>query len=244
MTPQRKDLMPLSLLPAQLERKEWARMLVTASGKPLTPRILMNIEEAGHEQEPGEELTHQVSLVIDCSNSMSRKDKMPQARRGALQFAREALRKGYLVSLIGFASDAMQLRGPVESLEEIRQVLAGMKAGKGSTNMAVAIRLARGQLSHAHGERVMCLVTDGQPDSEKEALAEAEAAKQLGMEIMTIGTDDAKKAFLEQLASCHELSAKVSSHELEQGMVNMAKRLPLLPAPKRIGTTTPSLPQV
>ena len=214
---------------AHLEQKDWARTLVAATGQPLTPRTIMNVPEPGQKQE----LTNQVCLVIDCSNSMSRKDKMQQARRGALHFAREALSKGYLIGLIGFASDAMQLRGPKENLDEIRQVLAGMKAGKGSTNMAVAIRLARGQLSHARGERVMCIVTDGQPDSDREALAEAEEAKGFGMGIITLGTDDADKAFLERLASCCTLSAKVASHELERGMLNMARLLPMLPAPGR-----------
>ena len=226
-----KRLMPISTLPAHLQQKDWARTLVAASGKPLAPHAIMNVREP--DQEQGRELTRQVEIVIDCSNSMSRKDKMQQARRGALQFAREAQGKGYLVGLIGFASDAEILLEPTESLEGIRQGLGQMKAGRGSTNMADGIQTARELLADERGEKVMCIVTDGQPDDDELALAEAAKAKQLGIEIMTIGTDDADRAFLERIASRHELSAKVESHELEKEMVNMAKMLPMLPAPKR-----------
>ena len=221
---------------AHLGNKDWARILVASTGKAITPRVNQPVNHA--------EQVREVYLVIDCSNSMSRKDKMQQARRGALLFAREARNKGYLVGLIGFASEAAHLLEPTESLEGIRQVLGQMKAGKGSTNMAHAIQVAREHLAREHGERVCVLVTDGQPDNDRATLSEAEQAKAIGVEIMTIGTDAADRAFLEQIASRHELSAKVASDELEQSMVAMAKLLPMLPAPKRIGTPTLRLPQL
>ena len=219
------NLTPVGNLPASLQQKDWARTLVAASGKPLMPQG-MQPRSHGHEGK-------RVYLVIDCSNSMSRRGKMTQARRGALQFAKEARSKGYLVGLISFDSTAFHNLEPTEALADFKEVMGWMRAGRGSTNMAAGIRLAREHLAHERGERFMCIVTDGQPDSEEEAFAEAEQAKQLGIEIMTIGTDDADRAFLEQLASRHELSVKVESHELEKEMVNMAKMLPMLPAPKR-----------
>ncbi len=226
---------------AHLGNKDWARMLVASTGKAITPRAPMSVQEPGQEHE----FARQVYLVVDCSNSMSRKNKMQQARRGALEFTREAQAKGYRVGLISFACAAsLCLKATQEELASIRETLAWLKAGHGSTNMAAGIRMAREQLADEQSERVMCIVTDGQPDSDKAALYEAEQAKEAGIEIMTVGTDDADKAFLEQLASRHQLSAKVASHELEQGMVAMAKMLPMLPAPRRIGTPTLRLPQL
>ena len=222
-------------LTMHLEQKEWARTLVAATGKAITSREYPPSHRS--------EVTRQVYLVIDCSNSMSRKDKMPQARRGALLFAREARNKGYLVGLISFASEARHVLEPAENFESIASALACMKAGKGSTNMAHAIQLARDHLARERGERVCVLVTDGQPDDEKATLTEADQAKHIGVSIMTIGTDYADRAFLEELASCNELSAKVSSHELESGMLNMAKMLPMLPSP-RTTTTTQRLPHL
>ena len=227
---------PGTALAANLEQRDWARTLVASTGRAIMPRNSQP-EHAWNTQ-------RQVYLVIDCSNSMSRKDKMPQARRGALLFAREARNKGYLVGLISFASEARHILEPAENLESLASALACMKAGKGSTNMAHAIQVAREHLARERGERVCVLVTDGQPDDEKATLTEAAQAKHIGVEIMTIGTDDADKAYLEQLASRHELSAKVASHELEQGMFTMARMLPMLPAPKCIGATTPRLPQL
>ena len=220
---------------AHLGNKEWARMLMASTGRAITPRANQPVYD---------EQVREVYLVIDCSNSMSHKDKMLQARKGAWRFAQEARARGYLVGLISFASEAIHRFEPTESQETIAAGLAHMKAGRGSTNMAHAIQLAREQLAEEHGERVICLVTDGQPDNDNAALAQAVQAKRLGIELMTIGTDDADKAFLEQLASRHELSAKVVSHELEQGIASMARMLPMLPAPKRIATAAPQLPRL
>jgi hypothetical protein len=68
--------------------------------------------------------------------------------------------------------------------------------------------------------------TDGQADNREETLRRANEAKKMRIDIMTIGTDDADKAFLELLATRKELSVKVSSHDLKQAIASMAKMLP------------------
>jgi S-adenosylmethionine:tRNA-ribosyltransferase-isomerase (queuine synthetase) len=59
-----------------------------------------------------------------------------------------------------------------------------------------------------------------------ETLEAAEEAKSAGISIMCIGTDDADTRFLERLATRKELSAKVESAYLRQGIAKMAGLLP------------------
>ena len=96
----------------------------------------------------------------------------------------------------------------------------------GSTNMAAGIRMATEYLADRKKERVICIATDGQPDDRAATLSAANEAKKMGIEIMTIGTDDADKAFLEELATRKELALKVESTKLQQGITSMAKMLP------------------
>jgi hypothetical protein len=64
------------------------------------------------------------------------------------------------------------------------------------------------------------------PDSRDAALDAANRAKRANIDIMTIGTDDADRSFLEEIATRKELAAKVARAQLEQGIVSMARLLP------------------
>jgi len=55
-------------------------------------------------------------------------------------------------------------------------------------------------------------------------------AKNAGIEIITIGTDDADEEFLRLLASRKELATKVIREQLGQAIADAAK---MLPAPKK-----------
>jgi Mg-chelatase subunit ChlD len=55
------------------------------------------------------------------------------------------------------------------------------------------------------------VVTDGQPNSCEDALRSAAVLKQKGVEILCIGTDDADKSFLGQLATRKELALHVGA---------------------------------
>jgi Mg-chelatase subunit ChlD len=166
-----------------------------------------------------------VYLLLDHSTSMEGTDKMRQAREGAVSFAKEAQNKGYALGLISFASYARHVLYPKREIGEIRAKLETIRAD-GSTNMADAIHKATDMLTDTYGEKVMCIVTDGEPDSRKEALEAVEKAKIAGIDIMTIGTDDADLEFLEKLATKKELSTKVRVEHFEQGITSMAKFLP------------------
>lgn len=171
-----------------------------------------------------------VYLLIDCSSSMEG-DKLNQVKKGALRFAKDALAKGYLTGLIQFASSAIHLCEPQREISVIEDHLNSLIAN-GTTNMAEAIRIAHQNLGEREELRVMVIATDGMPDSEEEALNEAQHAKKKGIDIITIGTDDADKEFLKKIATKINLSVMVSGEKVGEGIASMAKKLPILPKGK------------
>ncbi len=170
-----------------------------------------------------------VVLAVDCSSSMDG-DKIKQARRGALEFGQNAVQRGYQVGVIKFSSpEATKVVAPASSaLESFRVSLEQLKAN-GSTAMARGIDLAAVQIGARPGS-VICIVTDGEPNSQKETLASATKARAKGIEIMAVGTDDADWKFLAQIVSRKELATKVERPQLGTQIASMAKKLPQLPA--------------
>jgi Mg-chelatase subunit ChlD len=155
---------------------------------------------------------------------MDVEEKLNHAKNGAAKFAMEAKTKGYLVGLIQFDSSATHLCEPQKELSVLHQHLRSMEAS-GNTNMTDAILLATEKLMNKKGARVMVVATDGVPDNPDSALEAGQQAKKSGIEIITIGTDDADRDFLRKLASRPEFGTKVSSVQLEQAIASVAKML-------------------
>jgi len=168
-----------------------------------------------------------VYLVVDCSGSMLG-DKLSQAKRGASNFAKDALAKGYSTGLIRFDSSARLLYEPHRGTSELNRCLDGLEAGD-TTHMAKAIHLAHNNLKGRAGARAMVIVTDGMPNGDGDPRATLRAganAKKEGIDIIAIGTDDADQGFLKKLASRKELGVRVSRKQLEQTISSSAKMLP------------------
>ncbi len=165
-----------------------------------------------------------VYLVIDCSGSMEGQ-KIAQAKEGALDFAREALTKRYAIGLISFSSDATHVCEPREEVSHIQRRLPDLESD-GSTNMAMAIELATAKLKGKPGPMAMVMITDGMPDHVGAALSAARDAKKLGIDIITVGTDDADLIFLQKLASQDDLVVMVTREELGKGITSAANMLP------------------
>lgn len=197
------------ITPTRFQQKDWVKKLETVSGKPVVLRKTYKI----------------VYLLVDCSGSMAEGSKIEQAKRGAIGFAEEAQRMEYAVGLIQFASHAELILQPQNELANLNANIERLSAN-GSTNMTAAIQIARNNLLDKAGEKVICIVTDGMPDDKKATLEAAYEIRTQGVEIMTIGTDDADKEFLEELATRKELSVKVLRDQLERGIISMAKMLP------------------
>lgn len=169
-----------------------------------------------------------VYLVVDCSGSMGEGNKLYQARKGSLNFAKDAKAKGYSVGLIQFHSYATHLCEPVREISILAQHLERMELGD-ATYMAEAIDLAHQKLKGKEQTRVMVVVTDGMPNGPGDPEASikiAERAKRDRVDIITIGTDDADQEFLRKIASATKLSVKVSRVRFEKAIASTAKMLP------------------
>ena len=91
--------------------------------------------------------------------------------------------------------------------------------------MADAIKLGTQEQQGKYGQRALIVVTDGASDDRTAALAAGKVAKLAGIDIITIGTDDADITFLKSLASRTDLTIAVSQSRLAEGMVSAARLL-------------------
>ncbi|MCQ3804523.1 MAG: VWA domain-containing protein [bacterium] len=180
----------------------------------------------------------QVFLLIDCSGSMSG-GNLEQAKTGALEFSEKAYRQGYTVGLIAFDSYARLVLGSGRDRKALERAVGRLETG-GSTNMSDALTLARSEFgddrsavrrsgSHDFGlqsHHVAVVVTDGYPDDRTKALKEASTLKEMGVRIITIGTDDADPSFLDELSTHKGLATTVRSDQLSLAIKSAAKLLP------------------
>ena len=72
----------------------------------------------------------------------------------------------------------------------------------------------------------MVIVTDGMPNDEEETLSMATRAKNSGIDILAIGTDDADQNFLKILASHRDQGVKVARENFEIAISSTACMLP------------------
>ena len=164
-------------------------------------------------------------LLLDCSGSMAG-DNLVQAKNGAINFSDEAIMKGYCVGVISFGSHADHVIQPVDDITKLSRSVKKL-AVQGSTNMAAALHLAAEKFpSPTSDGAAVVLVTDGYPDDEEEALKAARRIKSLGVDIITIGTEDADLCFLEEIASRKDLAVPVKTEELCAGIESTVKLLP------------------
>jgi Mg-chelatase subunit ChlD len=166
-----------------------------------------------------------VYLVIDCSGSMAG-NKLAKAKKGSLDFATTAFSDGYSVGLISFSDSASHLSSPTNNIKQLTLGVNNLHVS-GGTNMTPAIEEVISQFRQkTNALRAMVIITDGLTINPQSALKSAEKAKQLGISILTIGTDDADFKFLSQLASDSNLAKKVSSTYLEVAISDVARMLP------------------
>lgn len=156
-------------------------------------------------------LIKDVLLLIDTSGSMAG-DKISQAKSGAIDFSRSATQRGYATGLAVFADRAAMVCDPTVQTAAFEKKIKAVRVGivGGSTNLSAGLDLACKFRELA----AVVVVTDGQPNSCEDALRSAAALKQRGVEILCIGTDDADKAFLDQLATRKELALHVGAKNI------------------------------
>ena len=94
--------------------------------------------------------------------------------------------------------------------------------------MAEGIRLAHMRLQPRTGAKAIIVITDGQPNAPGDPIATlnaGDAAKKDGIDIITIGTDQADQWFLKKLASRADLGMKVSTEDLQETIIHSTQLL-------------------
>ncbi len=165
-----------------------------------------------------------VYILMDCSISMEG-NNISQAKSGAYEYSKKAIAKNYNFGLISFKSDACCL---VEATNDINSIYSAIDSLNvdGGTNMCDAITLGTELIVKHGGKKILCIITDGMPFNPKKTLEAARAAEKQDIEITAIGTDDADKYFIEQLATKVENAITVDSSQLELSISNTVTLLP------------------
>ena len=159
-----------------------------------------------------------VFVVVDASGSMAVK-KFGDAVKGALDFGLVCISKQYQVGVIVF-SDKASASAPTADPVAFRAKIDKLECVGGGTYLASA-------LGHCIDFKpaYVLVVTDGEVSDSAESLAIAQRLKSSGTEILTIGTDDANRDFLQQLASRSDLSVKVASVDLARTISDSSRLL-------------------
>ncbi|MFZ4539877.1 VWA domain-containing protein [Propionivibrio sp.] len=154
------------------------------------------------------------------------------------------------VAVVGFASNADVILGNTvvdgTGKPAVRAALTNNPKAGGSTNMSLAISKAATVLAGSTAQsRVICLGTDGEPDSRSSTLAAANAAKAAGIRLVPvgIGLSSSGKLFLDSIASDPPIANPTSFEEFSQlvstaciGVVKAALNIQLQPDPISFGT--------
>ncbi len=173
-------------------------------------------------------VTGYVYLLVDRSASMKKGNKIKQAQKGALKFAKNALEQGYYTGMIQFDDLPTLVCEPEKNLANLEKAISTLTTGK-KTHMAKAIRLAQSLLKNQKGMRVMVIVTDGLPNGEGDPQASikaAEDARKDGIYIIAIGTDDANSEFLKHLATRFDLGVNIPRNQLASAIIDSSRLLP------------------
>lgn len=176
------------------------------------------------ENKPGDNRVGEVWILLDRSGSMSWNNKIQEAKSGAIDFAKDAVSKQFAVGVIGFESRVevnadLQLEINEEWIKRVNYLYA-----TGGTSLFLAMKEAANKWkSYQRFKKVILIATDGEPTdaTQEDILAYGNLLKASGIEIMTIGTQDADKDFLEKLSSGNK-TLSVSDGELRKGLKGMA----------------------
>jgi Ca-activated chloride channel homolog len=146
--------------------------------------------------------SHAVSLVIDTSGSMEGA-KIAEVKNSAIQFInrREEANLKHLaddqIGIIEFNSNANILAQITPNFASLNSAINSLNAD-GGTAIDQGLNVAISQLQNISNQKTILMFTDGQSDPDS-ALNSAELAKQQGIRIVVVATNDADFNFLTQI---------------------------------------------
>lgn len=196
-------------------------------------------EASGTEKPPPQA----VSLVIDCSGSMSGEwlglkglvglpTKLSEVKSAAKTFAQAQAATPNEIGVIGFGGTVHVGAELTRDPGRIEAGINGLSDG-GWTAMAEALNAATSQLESATLARNALLFTDGMPEypgksddaSRTATLAAARACRGKGIRIIAIATGDADLQFLKEVTGDPSLVIPVSAGNFGQGFSAAAQKI-------------------
>jgi Mg-chelatase subunit ChlD len=177
------------------------------------------LKNAGGERQEVKPPTAKIVFVLlDRSGSMSGV-KFADAKSGAMDFGLSCIDKGYQVGVVVFSDKASATSPTIEPVA-LRAKINKLECTDGGTFLESALAHTTG-----YNPSYVVVVTDGQVTDAEQALEVATRLKSSGTEILTIGTDDADKDFLQRLASRSDLGIKIASAQLAQAISDTSRML-------------------
>lgn len=164
---------------------------------------------------------HAVSLLIDTSSSMSG-TKLEEVKSAAIQFVQRRNQSNLSnlsrdsIAVVGFDSTAYVAAPLTDNLGTLEQSIDALIA-KGGTAMDRGLQAAVDQLRSATvGDRSILVFTDGQPNNSQLALDAGQSAKNQGIRIVAVATNDADINLLTQITGNASLVFPTSVGSFEQ----------------------------
>jgi len=150
------------------------------------------------------ELTISVMLTIDVSGSMSG-GGLNEAKKAALAFVDKSDLSNTTIGLVAFGSSAELICPLTNNENEIKSKINSLSI-TGSTNMTDGIITAHQELEDLEDPRFIVLLTDGYPNCASSTRKAAKNVCAEGIDLITIGTGEADKSFLKEIACSDENS--------------------------------------
>jgi Mg-chelatase subunit ChlD len=173
----------------------------------------------GESRTPSDPVT--IYLLMDASASMAG-GPMLEAQTAARAFLERCDFTATQVGLISFSDQVTLMTDATDHVRRIEAAIARIEAD-GSTNLTDALELARDQLVNVHRTRYVVILTDGFPDAPESAVEQAEALRDMGIEIVAIGTGAADVEYLRRLSSTQAGTIFARQGELVRAFGHIAR---------------------
>ncbi|PJI07872.1 MULTISPECIES: Hsp70 family protein [Clostridium] len=171
-----------------------------------------------------EEIVHKsIVISIDLSGSM-RGVPLKEAVEASKTFIDNIDMDNSSVALVAFADRVQTLMKLTSNKEEIFEAIEGLKkADVGTSTLSEPFGEAYNVLKDAYGDSFVVVLTDGQWYGKTDIMAEVNKCKESGIEIAAVGFGDAKKEFLDKIATCKENSIFTEVSNLKQSFSKIAR---------------------
>jgi Mg-chelatase subunit ChlD len=162
-------------------------------------------------------------FLLDISGSMCG-EKLILMKEAVKDVAKDLVAADYKVGLIAFNHNSHHVMSLTNDLVKFNVAVDSLQSS-GGTSLEPSLNQAMMRFRNYKVKRIVCVVTDGQTSYQNKCLQTGQVMKSSGIEIRTIGTEDADKEFLTELASKGFALGGLKNNELGDGVRKMAGML-------------------